>query len=347
MMDVLAKPRKVNAFSIGLNYMPTSATAFIVSNELRNVLTKPSVLYSTVRIAENWAAKLDYKYRLGRNKDFLFTSLLKGERYHQKLHKGTEVFRRLNETNLTGRIGVGYEPNNVLFLNGYLGLNHFNLNSPTVQEERFSNYKRLNGDLGVDLSYQTIDDIYFATRGINITSGLSYHHLLDHDLNDGFESEISIPEDKSYAGAFLKFDIYAAISSTLVAQASMNVGWKSNYSLTDNYRVGGLEDRNSKSISMIGIDTHQLHFKSYNQLGVALRWQVLKSIHLTFKTEYIEGLKTFNTIDYAPLDLSISFLSYGSIISLSTPIGPFSIAYGRNTLNNDWNSNFSFGYTFF
>ncbi len=102
-----------------------------------------------------------------------------------------------------------------------------------------------------------------------------YTYQTPEDLNDGFESEISIPEDKSYAGAFLKFDIYAAISSTLVAQASMNVGWKSNYSLTDNYRVGGLEDRNSKSISMIGIDTHQLHFKSYNQLGVALRWQVL------------------------------------------------------------------------
>jgi NTE family protein len=347
MMDLLAKPRKVNAFSIGLNYMPTSATAFIVTNELRNVLTKPSVLYSTVRIAENWAAKLDYKYRLGRNKDFLFTSLLKGERYHQRLYKGTEVFRRLNETNLTGRIGVGYEPNNVLFLNGYMGLNHFNLKSPTLQEEGFSDYKRLNGELGMDLSYQTIDDIYFATRGINLTSGLSYHHLLNQNLKEGLESRIFVPQDKSYAGAFLKFDIYTSVSPKLVAQASMNFGWKSNYSLTDNYRLGGLEDRNAKSISMIGLVTHQLHFKSYSQVGVALRWHALKSIHFTFKTERIEGLKTFNTTENSALNPSISFWSYGSIISLSTPLGPFSIAYGRNTLNKDWNSNFSFGYTFF
>ena len=347
MMDVLAKPRKVNVFSIGLNYMPTTATSFILTNELRNVLTNPSVLYSTLRIAENWGAKLDYKYRLGKKKDFLFTSLLKGERYKQNLYQGKEVFRRLNETNLTGRIGVGYEPNNVLFLNGYVGFNHFKLQSPSLQEEGFSNYVRLNGDIGVYLSYQTIDDIYFATQGVNITSGLAYHELLDDSIETGIGGKVAIPADASYSKAFFKFDIYIPILPKLVGQASTNLGWKSEFSLTDNFRTGGLEDRNDSSISMIGMDTHQIHFRSYGQFGLALRWQALKSINFTFKSEFIRGLRTFTSLADSQADPSISFSSFGGVISLSTPVGPLSIAYGRNTLNHDWHTNFSFGYTFF
>ena len=64
-LSVLAKPRKVNTLSGTFNFLPSSSTSLILTNELRNILNEPSVLYTTVRIAENYGAKLDYYYRLG------------------------------------------------------------------------------------------------------------------------------------------------------------------------------------------------------------------------------------------------------------------------------------------
>jgi NTE family protein len=72
-LAILAQPRKVNAISGTFNFMPSSGTSLIITNEARNLLNEPSVLYSTVRLAENFGVVLDYNYRLGTNKDYILS----------------------------------------------------------------------------------------------------------------------------------------------------------------------------------------------------------------------------------------------------------------------------------
>lgn len=347
MMDVLAKPKTTNSFSFGLNYMPTSATSFLITNELRNILTKPSVLYTTLRIAENWGAKLDFKYRLGKKKDFLFTSLLKSERYHQHLYKESDILMRLSEIASVGRIGVGYEPNNVVFLNAYMGLNHFNLKSASVVASDFGRYRRLNTHIGADLSYQTVDAPAFVHSGIDLVSGIRYNHRVSSDVVAGSDNQLFIPDDGSYLQAFLRLNAYHSMSDKWVVRGGMHLGWKSKSSLTDNYRVGGLEDRNTTSIAMIGLETHQIHFQNYAQWSASVRWQVMKSLYLGLTTAYITGDQTYLPSATDSEQAALAFWSYGIESAVSTPLGPLRLAYGRNTYLGEWNTNLTFGYTFF
>lgn len=347
MMDVLARPRKGSTFSIGLNYLPSSGTGFIVTNELRNVLTEPSVLYTTLRVAENWAARLDYKYRLGKKKDFLFTALLQGQRYNQHQYWDESIVNRLSETHSFAKVGVGYEPNNVLLLNAYMGIDHFLLRSQESVLDRFSNYNRLNGSIGVELSYQTIDQLIFANRGISAESGFSFNSLFGRGAKFGQDNTVFIPEDHSYAMGYAKIQGFLPLLNKLVGEGSLNAGWKSSNTLVHNFRIGGAESRNGTSIPMMGLNTYQVHFNEYWQSGLALRWNPLRSIYLTLKTDYIYGERTFiSTLD-TKSPKNISYWGYGAILSINSPVGPLSIGYGKNEYTDSWNTNFTFGYSFF
>ena len=63
-------------------------------------------------------------------------------------------------------------------------------------------------------------------------------------------------------------------------------------------------------------------------------------------TDYIEGRRTFLRVE-DNLPLNISDWGYGVTVGLKSPLGPVSLAYGYNTLTTSWNTNFTFGYTFF
>ena len=110
--------------------------------------------------------------------------------------------------------------------------------------------------------------------------------------------------------------------------------------------MGGLEDRDTKSIAMIGLNTHQVHFDQFVKGGVAIRLNISSSIFVGVRADWITGDRVFRDI-LDTTDASVDILGLGGHIGIDTPIGPFRFAIGHNDLTSDWNTNFAFGYSFF
>ena len=346
-IDILAAPRELKALSFGLNFMPSTATSFVITNELRNILNKPSVLFTTLRVAENYGARLDYKYRMGKKKDFLFSISGLTHKYEQELFEDEIIRERFSEIIAAAKIGVGFEPNNVLITNAYLKVENVILDPREKRDADFQRYSRLDIISGIDVGMNSLDELQFPTSGVDLTADVSYHLKAKSEIENNQNGNLRIPEDESYIGAQVKVDGYYPLTKSLVLSGHVNAGYKTSESLTNNYRVGGLEDRDLYSISMIGLNTHQFHYRKYFQAGSTIRLQLGASIYVALRSDFIQGTRTFVLKDTDTSILESSFWSGGIIASLRTPVGPLHVSYGRNGLSDQWNTNFTFGYAFF
>ncbi len=345
-LNVLAKPRRVNTVSGTFNFMPSSSTSLILTNELRNVIDEPSVLYTTVRIAENYGVKMDYNYRLGKQKDFILNVLGKVHRYDQNLYEVEILRERYAETKATASIGVGYEPNNEILIKATAGIDGFGFKPVGLDDEGLSRYRRFDGTLIGEVVYDNIDDIQFPNSGVSIGLSGGIHNPLNSQLDEGSQNPLFIPDNEVYLDGHIKGKAVRSLTPRIAVIGGLAAGVKTQESLTDNYRVGGIEDRDYKSISMIGLNTHQIHMQRFLRGSAELRWQMFESFYTTLRLDYLTGRQTFLLKELED-DLDKSLWSYGMVFGLKTPLGPLRFAYGRNTLTESWNTNFSFGYSFF
>jgi len=345
-LDILATKRKVNTLSGAFNFFPSTSTALILTNETRNIIAEPSVLYTTVRAAQNFGVRSDYFYRLGKKKDFLFSVNAKWHRYDQNLYIEEVLIQRFKEQQGQFFIGVGYEPDNDFLISGAVGLDGFRLRPVGLNQDDIVFYGRLDGVIKTNITIDRLDDPIFPTKGFKTELQGEGHLLVGNELDGNTMGGPFISEDKSLASVQIKTQGAITVFENLVLEANLAAGYKSSPSLIDNYRVGGLEDRDTKSLSMLGLNTHQLHFDKFIKGGVAIRLEIGSSLIAGLRADYIQGDQVFR--DFADTSSPmISVLGLGGFIGLETPVGPFRFAVGRNDLTTAWNTNFVFGYSFF
>ena len=97
---------------------------------------------------------------------------------------------------------------------------------------------------------------------------------------------------------------------------------------------------------MLGLNTHQLHMERFYKVGSKLQLKILGSIYGSFKIDYLNGRTAFR-IDADDVKEDVSLWGFGAILGIKSPLGPLQFAYGRNSLTDSWNTNFTFGYAFF
>ncbi len=346
LLTIDAKPRKVNSISGTFNYSASTNTALILSNEIRNKIGEPSVLYTTLRLAENFGAKLDYYHRIGRKKDFVLNILGQTHRYDQNLYEQEILRERFAEINGVAHLGLGYEPNNSIFLSAKTGIDAYYFRPIGVQEDELQSYNRLDLFSNLEFTFDNRDNVQIPMNGIDLQAGVTLNSLLSNDLKSGHDNFLNIPEEKSYYKIYLKGNaVYSALADISLA-AHLAGAYKSQASLLDNYRIGGVEDRNEQSHLMLGLNTHQIHVNQYYKVGASFRTQLFNGVFLTLRSDFLSGKRTFVTVNDIA-NQSISFWGYGAMINVRTPLGPAQLSYGRNTFTNSWNTNFTFGYHFF
>ena len=345
LLTILGQPRSTNSLSAGFNFLPSSGTSLILTNEIRNLIAEPSVLYTTLRFAENYGVKLDYYYRLGKKKNFLLNTISMIHRYDQNLYEGEILRERYAETNYKGGIGIGYEPNNTILVSSNVNVDGFHFKPIGVQEDELEEYERLDFTIEIKGIFNNMDKVQFPDNGIELTVNANYATPISSSVISGNENFVIIPEDRSYYEfSFSGNGAYTPVEGFTML-VDVNMGYQSHPSFTNNFRIGGLEGRNYKSLSMLGLNTHQLHFQNYTKLGGALRFQIVEPIYFSTRVDYLQGDRTFIVID----DLAVKDGGWGigAIVGVKTPLGPLQLAYGRNSLTSSWNTNFTFGYPFF
>ncbi len=345
-LSVLAKPRKVNSISGTFNFLPSSSTSLILTNELRNIIDEPSVLYTTLRLAENYGAKMDYYYRLGSKKDFILNILGQIHRYDQNLYDEETLRERYAEINAQGFFGVGYEPNNEILISGKVGIDGYVFRPVGLDIEGLSKYQRVDGVVIGEILYNSINDLQFPTKGIRVGLSGGVHGPINNQLITGRENPLSVPDDELYIDGHIKGTAVASLSKEIAVSIDLAGGYKSTSSLIDNYRIGGLEDRNYKSIAMLGLNTHQLHMQRFFKVGGVIRINLFGSVYGSIRADYLDGRTAFR-LSEDDREVDIGLWGVGAILGVKSPLGPFQFAYGRNSLTDSWNTNFTFGYAFF
>lgn len=345
-LEILATPRKVNTLSGAFNFFPSSGTALILTNESRNILARPSVLYTTVRAAQNFGIKSDYFYRLGDKKDFMLSVKGKLHRYDQNLFVGETLRQRFTELQGQAFLGVGYEPNNDFLISGDVGIDGFRLKPIGRDQDDVTFYGRLDGVGKANVTVDRLDDPILPTEGFKAEIQGEAHLLFANEIDGSASRGLDIPDDQTYVSIQLKAQGAFSVTDRVTIEGNLSAGYKSSPSLIDNYRVGGLEDRDTKSISMIGLNTHQLHFYRFAKGGVSARLKIGSSLFIGVRADRISGDRIFKDVDDTS-DPRVDVLGVGGYIGVDTPIGPFRVALGRNDLTSSWNTNFAFGYTFF
>jgi NTE family protein len=345
-MSIIAEPKNHNDLYANLNYFPSVGAGLILHADIRNKISQPSVLSATVRISERVAASVDYDYRLGDKKDFI---LMFDSDIHRQAFFLFEEDVRIKDYIYTGsdiNIGLAREPNNKFWYGLNAGIRRDRLDL-TRFSDGLQNYKRNNGELRGFFEYNTLNQPYYSTEGFLFD--LSVRHQLE--LNSGFEFSLGprefIPEEQNYTLASARIKAVVSPTNFLTASLSGIAGWKSAVSFLDNFRVGGIEEREPLSVSFIGLTTDQFHFSELIKGRLDLRTRVLSNIYLDLIVDYVNGQRAFQFTESRAEDLQLSFWGYGVKFSYDSPLGPISFAHGRNTLTDTWESNFTIGYTFF
>jgi len=305
------------------------------------------VLYTTVRAAQNFGVKSDYYYRLGKEKSFMLAVQGKVHRYDQNLFDAEVLRQKFTEVQAQAFVGVGYEPNNDFFISGAIGVDGFRFKPVGIDENDLQLYGRIDGVLRGNITVDQLDDPIFPTLGFRSELQGEAHALITNQLTGNPMDGLVIPADGSYASFQLKTKGVASLAPGLVFEASAAAGYKTNASLLDNFRVGGLEDRDTKSLAMLGLNTHQLHFDKYAKGGLTMRIKAGPVLYFGLRADYITGERVFSNISDTNIDPSVDLWGYGGFVGVNTPVGPFRIAVGQNTLTSAWNTNFAFGYSFF
>ncbi len=346
-ISVIAVPKVGTDLHANVNYLPTTGTSFILHGEIRNMLGVPSVLHSTVRLSEKYGVALQYDYRLGDQKDYLFTvgsSINKFDQYNYDLNLLRDTYTAVNTR---GNVRVAYEPNNTMWVGAGVDITNNSIKPDGTDVDRLKSYSRINLAPNVFGEFNNLNKHGITHQGWRLKWSLGYHHLLSRSISGGANIAEFIPEDQSYVKGDVRLQRFQPLIPQITLIAHAERGYKSQLSFGDNYRIGGLEYREENSVAAIGMDTDQFQLRHYTKLGGELRFRLLPDLYFSFLMDRIAGERAFQMRDAANLMEEIEFYSYGAKFSLDTPIGSIQLAHGKNTFTDTWNTNFTIGYAFF
>ncbi len=346
-MVITARPKKVTDLNANLSYFPTSGAALILNSELRNILADLSVLNINVRLAQNFAGGLEYFYRLGKKKDFILMTLSELNKYDQFLYQGSDLRFKYSAIDLKSKLGVAYEPNNKIWTGFTSGIELNHIKPQGSLDNGLGSFEQLNWVSDFFAAYNSLDRSGLANRGLRLTFNLAFKNSLRQDSDIGLDAIEVIPEADNYVMSGVGFDVYYPVLEKVNLSLNMNAGWKSNNTFLDNFRVGGLETREYISIPFFGLNTDQIQFSKILHLRGNLRFELLNRTYLSLTVDRGVGDLTFQVKEDPLLNQTPTFWGYGLSFTRDSAIGPISLAYGKNTLTDNWNTNFTIGYTFF
>lgn len=346
-IEIQAKPRREVSFGAGMNYFSSSKTAILLQNELRNILSTPSVVYTNIRVAENYGVSSEYNYRLGQKKNFMLRLRGSLEKYEQNIYEFETIRRKFNEIAYSSNLGVGYEPNNRLYLGVLGGIEGFRKKPVEIIADGIESYRQFNVTGKLFLNYNSLDAVQFPTSGLFMASDFSYTSPRRSKLVTGDQLELEIPELDHFVSFSLAAIGYHSLARGVVVAADLHTGYHSEQVITNTYEVGGLESRSFQNISFIGLNTNQFHFQKMLKAGGELRLNLHKGFFTSIKVDYMQGKRTFQLLNAADISQDMSFWGYGVIAGLRTPLGPVKVAYGRNSATSRWNTNFIAGFNLF
>ena len=350
-MNINVKPAKPNVFGLGVRYDTEEGAALLLNFGLNEKKFGGSKLDFSLKLSYNPKLNLVYTYSVPSLANFNLAYDFRDEhfrllgeanrgvnlRYHQ--HKASGYISQFHLLNFSTKIGVSYT--STYFDNSSSDGDSF-LDSVVFTQNRLVTPF-------VSLSYDNLNDAYFAKRGIK-TSLTGRYHI---DLNPT-KDEYSEGSDSRYFCLDYDFQAYLTPRNgrfTFIPQVYGRFvsGLPMYYNLWITYG-GEVAGRHfEEQLPFIGLTSVQNTMISATIFRLDLRYNFYGKHYLTVMYNLMTQVNSLNLINTSlPVLFDFSTQGAGLKYSFDSPIGPVSLtAHWSNTyLGNHFGAYFSFGYTF-
>lgn len=347
-IDVFAKPKKSVLLSGSINSFGTTNTSFIIHTSMYNTLAKLSSLKLTARISEFLGVQGSFQNRIGQHKNLVINFIGKYNKMESPLYQSGERQNQYNEMNSDLALYFGFEPNNVSYIEIGGGLQQLSLRQKNLAFVDIKNYKNFHQFLELNGELNNLDRTQFPRNGYRAKFSTSFVFGQDIDLSYVGSQELSIlrlPPVKNYVRSNIEGLAVFSIFDVITSETRVRAGYKSQSSLLNNFKFGGLLQTSEHMISFVGIEVSQLHYDEFLSFRQDLRVNIFGPVYVSAIVNYVNGNRTFLPellLDKAPKD----FFGYGGGIYLKTPVGPLSLELGRTTEVDEFNFSLGLGYRY-
>jgi len=347
-IDIDAKVRETILFSGALNAFASTNTSFIVHSSLYNIFTKPSTLKFTARLSEFIGLQGLYQLRIGPNRNWLVNLNGKFDKIETPLYDRGKRLNSYNEFDSDVGLFFGYEPNNTSYLEIGGGIKRRRLRQRNFAFENFEEYQNTFQFIGLNANFNILDRLQFPKYGLraSLNSQLVFGQDVDVTFTDLLEPTIlDIPETKNYVRARLNVLGVWSFFDIITLETRVNVAYKSNPSLLDNVKFGGLTQERTDGVSFIGIEEGQNLFSNFFSVRQDIRVNLFGPVYIGGIVSYVNGDRAF-LANESTVEEEDSILGYGGGIYIRTPVGPLSLELGRTIDNSELNSVVGFGFRY-
>lgn len=336
---------------------------FIANYTGRNILGKGSRSIITLDIAEQPKARIQYQKNFSGDRDWWWRSEVFGQLLEQKLFiEGINV----DEVNLSYFEFDNQINRNLSSLKSYagFGLKHkYNKLKPTIDPEvknnilSLENYSFSTFELYAHFKYNSLNDVYFPTNGVQVQV------ILSRALQNNIQANYIDPKvdninmnNNTYTKLSLSFEERVPITAKLTGVISANSGFIIKDNIHENnflfstlgfgakYFLGGnIIDPRSDNFTFSGLTESELAVSQFIKTGLGVQIKTIRNLFLTPHIDVASvGYGSFD--DYIPNALSAkgkwknyeetSFLaSAGIMVSYKSLLGPvkFDVSWVNST----------------
>lgn len=380
-LTINGKEKPDNAVKFALHFDTDRGAGIILNFTKRNLVLPASRLVATVDLAENPRIRTSYYYRFGKDMNWWHYNELSNE--HVLLNsfiKGTPISDLLNQY-----LGVKSMLNRTINENSYwgfgLGWQRTKL-KPKIDPRDESNpaflevidYKMKNFSTRIHYYFNTLDRVYFPTRGTLLRSEAQLN------LNNPFSIDLLITIDSTSLQEELKGHIqpYARInfqglknipvSKRTTLQLLSQIGVTQEISSDENkfsaydagagdfFFIGGLVHRTkSNYFTFMGLREGEIVAPQIITLGMQMQYSLSKNFYLTPGINILAAgydpstfWSTLPEFRFGKESATHAFyqFGYGLTASYMSIIGPIEIRVARDAQVSEWRYIFNLGFNF-
>ncbi|WP_159021835.1 patatin-like phospholipase family protein [Formosa sp. L2A11] len=357
-LEITAKEKAHNQVKVAVHFDDYRGVGLLANYTGRNIIGASSRFLVTLDIAEQPKFKIQYQKIFGKNKDFWFRSEVFGEKLDQDILISGESADEMNYKYLQFDNEINH---NIHTLKSYagIGINYQNTTlkpdaDPDIINNIFNlvNYKFRTTEVYGQYVYNTLNKVFFPTKGINIEARLG--RAITNKIEASFyDNSLRNNESGRFSG-FTKFRLHFKNVNTINNKLSLVVGANIGFTLLDdeeygdtsfqglgygaNYLLGGnIKQTRGDNYIFYGLLEDELPVSQFMGVNIALQYQFIKKLYVTPHFN-MASVGFGNFTDFAEdalspkgewkdnLDTS-NLVSIGTKLDCNTIIGPVSLDF--------------------
>lgn len=357
-IEIIAKEKAHNQVKLAAHFNDYRGVGLLVNYTGRNIIGSSSRFLVTLDLAEQPKFKVQYQKIFGKNKNWWYRSEVFGEKLDQDILISGESVDEMNYKYLQFDNEIN---RNIHTLNSYVGVGIDYQNTvlkPDADPDIFNNifnledYKFRTTEVYGQYIYNTLNEVFFPTKGLNIETRLS--RAITNKVKASFyDKTLTNNESGSFSG-FTKFRLHFKSIKKIENKLSLIVGANIGFTLLDdeeyrdisfqnlgfgaNYLLGG-NQRQTREDNYVfyGLLEDELAVSQFMGANIALQYKLMKKTyimpHFDLASVGFGNFTNFYKDAFMPkgewkdnVDTS-SLISLGTKLSCNSIIGPIGLDF--------------------